>query len=301
MSDLAVLDVVIPARNEATRLAQTLKALYLDAGSLQLSVYLALNGEQMLEMDALAREIKPEFTKRGHRFTTLQCSDLGKTQALNAADRVRNCSNSVLYLDADCQILSGTLPAIWNALRRQDPLMVAPRMNVVPSKRFLTRSYFEVWQRLPNIVDDVVGAGCFAVNESGRKLWKKFPERLPDDAFVRSLFAKRDRWVLPKGGFYFVPPEGRDLLATIKRWSAGNSALRSKKPFGKMTTSSFYRFGRDRRIWKYLPVYALLQALSVMTNANSKFKCGWTPSRDNLLVKTSVTKSKCNCHRDIAK
>lgn len=277
MSNLACLDVVIPARNEGEGLTRTLKALYLDAENLKLSVYLALNGEQVPDMLELVRKIEPEFTKRGHRIVVMECAKRGKSHALNTADQARDHSRPVLYLDADCLILPRTLSVLIAAMDGEEPVLVAPPMCVVPSEKFLSHAYFKVWERLPNMVDDVVGAGCFAVNGLGRKLWNDFPDEWPDDAYVRAQFPKKNRHVLSQGGFFFVPPEGPSLLSTINRWSAGNAKVGLTASGGSYSKNYSFKFIRET--YTYLPTFALVKILAALSTTNLNFTDQWKPIR----------------------
>ena len=103
--------------------------------------------------------------------------------------------------------------------------MAGPRISPVAPGDRIARSYLEVWKRLPGVRDDVIEAGCYAVNPARRPRWGDFPLDLPDDAFVRSLFHRSERVCIPQGGAFFVFPAGPALPAAVRRWRVRNQRL----------------------------------------------------------------------------
>jgi GT2 family glycosyltransferase len=289
------LDVVIPARNEATSLPRTLRALLLDAGTVQLSVYVSLNGQQDLEMIKILREIEPFFLMAGHNFNVLTNHNAGKAYALNVADRARDRTAPVLYLDADCVLLPRSLEGVCRALDTPAPVLVAPPMHVLSPPSSLSRSYFNVWSCLPNMVDDVVGAGCYAVNATGRRRWADFPEILPDDAFARSQFRPDERVLTDNGGFFFVAPQGINLLKAVSRWRAGNVALNASHSGGRNSNGVFGKLtwiAKNKQLWKHLPSFTLLSLLSRLTPFHFRSSTHWVPARSRLRPNFTFLKPK---------
>lgn len=257
------LEIVIPARNEASTLGISLLALLRGADDLRLHLILAMNGEGREAMADVARGFEGILRAKGHHLTILQSREASKAAALNLADQYRDPANPVVYLDADCFLFPGSLRAMWDALATDAPRLVAPPRSLLAPRCFLARSYMEVWKRLPSLSGGIVGVGCYAVNGAGRARWDTFPTDLPDDAFVVRLFRPEERKVTRRGGSLFAFPQGAALFAADRRWKAGNRAIRRSEqrlePASSAPAAGFLWLTRTPSIWWHLPGFLLVK------------------------------------------
>ena len=251
--------IVIPARDEGAGLEVTLRAVLADPCGLALRIVVVANGEDCAGTARCVAGLADSFAAAGHDIRCIVCAETGKAAALACGDRLRDPAVPVVYLDADCSLVPGTLAGLHAALSRPEACMAGPRISpVVPGDR-IARSYLEVWKRLPGVRDDVIGAGCYAVNPAGRARWGDIPLDLPDDAFVRSLFHRSERVRIPQGGAFFVFPAGPALPAAVRRWRAGNRCLaaagRSVAGPGAAPAAPLPWLARHPRLWRHLPAF----------------------------------------------
>lgn len=291
-TDRPRLDVVIPARGEAETLPGCLLALLGEARGLDVKVIVVANGPERGPTLAAAQALNRAFAHAGVPLVVVEEPSPGKPLALNRGDQEYRGS-AVMYLDADTVLLAGTLGPIARELTGRDaPLLIAPRPQLVLPADRLARHWALVWRTLPAVAGDVIGGGCFAVNQAGRARWDRFPDLLGDDSFVRSRFNRTERKLAEGGGFIQVLPEGRALIASIRRWRAANDDLRSMAPGAPDAAlagnGSHPGAGLGRnlvhvllrpRLWPYFPgfLFATWRAKASAWTANSAG--AWTPQR----------------------
>jgi N-acetylglucosaminyl-diphospho-decaprenol L-rhamnosyltransferase len=276
------LDVVIPARGEGAGLASAMQAMLAGASGLSLRVIVVLNGEGCPEMAHSVALLAPDFAAAGHELMCIVSDRLGKAAALNCGDRLRDTTVPVIYLDADCHLVPGTLHALQVALSRSEPCLAGPRISPIAPRDRLSRSYLEIWKRLPGVRGDVIGAGCYAVNPAGRARWKEFPADLPDDAFARSRFNRSERLQVQKGGAFFAFPVGSALPKTVRRWRSGNQRLAASGisvlgPDPTCVSPLTWLLGRPS-LWRHLP--ALLWVRLRSMSERDMTVDGWRPLRN---------------------
>lgn len=276
------LDIVIPARGEGAGLASAVQAVLAGASGLSLRVIVVLNGEGCADMARSVALLSNDFAAAGHELTCLVSDRPGKAAALNCGDRLRDPKVPVVYLDADCHLVPGTLQALQVALSRLEPCLVGPRISPIAPRDRLSRSYLEIWKRLPGVRGDVIGAGCYAVNPTGRACWKEFPADLPDDAFARSRFNRYERLQIQAGGAFFAFPAGSALPVTVRRWRSGNRRLaaRGVSVLGPDTTcvSPLAWLLGQPSLWRHLP--ALLWVRLWSMTLRDMAADGWRPLRE---------------------
>lgn len=257
-------DVVVPAHDEADLLPACLHALLSTTG-IDLRVVVVANGCSDSTAD-LARSFVPLATRAGHDLLVLDIPESGKALAMNAAEgHRRGCA--VVYLDADTVLLPGALAGLAAHLTATEaPRLASPTPVLVRPRSWHARSFAAVWRQLPGVADDVVGAGCYAVNAAGRARWSTFPDLQADDLFVRGLFTGPERTVLP-GGFLLVIPEGRELVRVIARWRQGNREVAARQPDGWTRATG----GRDAHLaptWLHPRLLPSVPAFLAMTAAS---------------------------------
>ena len=225
-----MIDVVIPAWNEAGCLAACLASVLQGADGLDVLLVVVANGCQDGTAD-IARMFQPVAAALGHQLAVLELERADKPSALNAAQpHLRDVP--CVYLDADAVLGPGALRAMAEALAGiGSALLIAPtRVTVRPLGR-LSRGYSRVREALPNMREGVVGGGCYAVSPQGRRRWQMFPDLGADDAYVRSLFRPEEQRVLLGADLLcLLPDDALELAGLARRWRRGNAELRRRTP-----------------------------------------------------------------------
>lgn len=146
-----------------------------------------------------------------------------KPAALNAGD-----DHSTLfprfYVDADVEVSLTELRNVAAAMERSGALAgsVLPRLDLGGASR-VVRSYYRVWQALPQIRAGLTGAGVYGMSAAGRARFDRFPDLIGDDAFVDSLFDEHERLRLKSASSVVRPARTTaDLLRTRARVHLGN-------------------------------------------------------------------------------
>ncbi|MCP2269101.1 glycosyltransferase [Actinokineospora diospyrosa] len=239
-----MIDVVVPARDEGALVGACVRSALVGSADLDVRVVVVANGcsddtaERAREAGAVVVETAGE----------------GKAAALNVG--LGHCrEGAVVFLDADTVLTPGTLGAMAAALDVPRPRLVGPRPLLVEPDGWLARGFAAVWTRLPGVADDVVGAGCYAVNAAGRDLVPAFPDVVADDAWARTRFAER----VVAGTFLFVLPRGRELVDVVRRWRDGNAALPESPSASTARNLTF--IARRPRLWPRLPAFLAVLVL----------------------------------------
>lgn len=220
--------VVIPAHNEASVIRRTLAALQPDATVHGVEVLVVCNGCQD-ETASLAR-------LGGARV--LEIPQAGKVAALNAGDAATDAYPRI-YLDADIELSPGAVPALLRALEGTRPLVAAPRHETdLTGASRVVRSFYRAFENLPYLSFDLVGAGCYALNQAGRRRFEGFPDITADDLFVQGLFSDGERVVLDTATFRVRAPRTlTGLLAVRTRTYAGNAEAQASGMSGHMAST----------------------------------------------------------------
>ncbi len=99
-----------------------------------------------------------------------------------------------IYLDADIELSTDALRATVRALTEPGTLCAAPVPNFeLHGRPGVVRRYYEVWQQLPYITDDMVGTGVYGLSAAGRDRFGEFPSITADDQFVLQHFERGER------------------------------------------------------------------------------------------------------------
>lgn len=275
--------VIVPARDERGSIGACLASLarqQLPAGwCLEVTVVCGDCGDGTA--DVARRWIGAGRPLRGR---IVDMAESGKAVALDAGDaaagvhrgdaQVATVPRLVAYLDADVVLAPGAVAA-WVEAAERGARLVCCRPAVRRPRTWLARAYVRTWLALPSVVDDAAGAGCFVVSDEGRGRWSGFPRDLPDDAFVRSLFAPSEcRVVAIEAVVRF--PEAGELVGVVARWRDGNRHLRSRGGMGSRRPRwlTALAVATDVRALSGLPVFVLVNAA-----ARHHRSAGWARAR----------------------
>lgn len=180
--------IIIPAHNEENVIRKTLTELLPGASSGEIQVIVVCNG-----CTDKTSEIVASF---GEVFRCIETPLPSKTNALNLGDAVASGFPRI-YQDADVVVTQKTIFEIAQVLQSGRFLAAAPKMRMdFRNASWLVRSYYEVWQQLPYVEAGLVGVGIYAISKEGRERFKKFPDIIADDRFVRALFKEDERTIV---------------------------------------------------------------------------------------------------------
>jgi glycosyltransferase involved in cell wall biosynthesis len=217
------ISVVIPAHNEIQTLPHCLQSLLRQDRPEGLDVIVIANGCND-DTAAAASSFASEFSQIEARLQVVSLDVANKSAALNAGD-LQVEGDITIYLDADTTLSTNAISELSEILSAPAARLASPRLILRLPEKGMSRRHGRVWQALPPVCDDVVGAGCYAVNKLGRQRWRIFPPVIADDEFVRRQFKRGERMLTPSATFMTTHPSSSYILPMLARWRQGNLQL----------------------------------------------------------------------------
>lgn len=262
--------VVVPAHNEVLVLARCLGALLADAERSELEVVVVCNGCTD-DTASVARSF-------ADAVTVIEVSEASKTLALNVGDRATSAYPR-FYVDADVEMGISSLRQVADVLAEGIVDCAAPRPTFTTEDRSWTlRAFYQVWQELPYLNDEMIGSGVYALSEGGRRRWGEFPDITADDQFVMQLFSGTERRSVTGATFRVHPPRTlRGLVRMRARAYRGNAELDASgrtaggPPGG--AGRALVRLGRRPRWWPKIAVFATVN-LAAKVRVR-RYRGGW--------------------------
>jgi glycosyltransferase involved in cell wall biosynthesis len=255
-----MISIIIPAHNERSVIARTLKAMTDGAEPGELDLIVVCNGcaDDTAEV---ARGFSPSVR-------VIETDIPGKTHALNLGDEAARGFPRI-YADADVVITIETVRALASRLERGDVLAVAPTPNFDLSRcSWPVRACYQIRSLLPSAQEGIGGSGVYALSEIGRARFREFPALTADDGYVRIQFRSEERETVTSATSTVFPPRTiRDLLATKTRAHYGSAELAAMFPGlwknrGESNHKSLVRLFRDPSLWAGLAVYCLVTGIA---------------------------------------
>lgn len=243
-----VASVIIPAHNEESTIARTLTGLL---SARDLDVLVVCNGCTDRTAD-VARGFEPSVR-------VLEIPEGSK----NAAVLLGNKSTTVfprLHLDADVELDGDSLTALFEPLERG-------LLATAPTRRLprdgcdrITRSFYEVWEQLPQVKAGLFGRGAFALSEEGQRRVSALPTVMSDDLAASDAFADSERAIVTAATVTVWPARtARALVARRVRVVTGNAqaARAGVRREGSSTgLSTLARLVRQQpRLIPHLPIF----------------------------------------------
>lgn len=255
-----MISVIIPAHNESSVIARTLRPLTGDAAAGELDIIVVCNG--CTDDTAL---IARSF---GGSVRVIETDIASKTHALNLGDEAAQYFPRV-YVDADIVITLEVIRLLAHQLERSNLLVVAPTPRFdLTGCSWPVRACYHVRSLLPSAREGIGGSGVYALSEAGRRRFREFPAVTADDGYVRIQFQLEERETLRSVTSMVFPPRTiRDLVAQKTRAHYGSLQLASLFPRlwqnrGQSNHESLIRLFRDPRLWCKLAVYCLVTAIA---------------------------------------
>lgn len=251
--------VIIPAHNEATVINRTLVSL-LQWTREDDQILVVCNGcsDNTAEV---ARSVSP-------RISVLETSVPSKTGALNLGEKSARAFPRI-YLDADVVLTDGSLQALEQALETGPWLAASPEPVMdFSSSSWAVRAYYDIWLSMPYCQSGLMGAGVYALSETGRARFEWFPDLIADDGYVRALFKEDERGRAKNCKAIVKAPSNLHWLIKIKtRSRLGTMELALKYPELVVNEVKDYRGGisnvlRDPKKWLKCAIYLYVNLVS---------------------------------------
>lgn len=253
--------VIIPAHNEARVIDRCLSSMHHGSVADELEIIVACNGCSD-DTAAVARRSVADVH-------VVELERASKAAALNAGDAIATRFPR-FYVDADVEVSIDAIRATAAVLSGSAALCAAPRPNFeLAGRPWLVRQFYETWNCLPYLNDEVVGTGVYALSQEGRARFDEFPPITADDQFVLQQFTIDERVSVAGWTFSVFPPTNvAGLLRMRRRAYRGVRELRrygSPHPVLATSTSDLVELARDPRRVPGLTVYLAVVAIARAT------------------------------------
>ncbi len=216
--------IIIPAYNEESVIANTLKTLLADAAlqsdascpDRNVEIIIACNGCKD-RTATFARLAAPEAD-------VLEIRQAGKAEALNIALKKAR-GDYIVFLDADIETSGATIIKLLTALQTSGAAMAYGRADYcLKGCSAAVRHFFKVWQLSPYFDARKVG-GLFAVSRAGLRKIAPFPNVTNDDEWVRRRLEGKGIYVAEAPYRIRFPHRLADLIGVRARVYRGNEQL----------------------------------------------------------------------------
>jgi len=176
---------IIPAHNEASVIAASLRSLRDDAGGTDVEIIVICNG---------CTDDTAAIAAREPGVRVIKSPVPSKVAAINLGIQHAR-GEHVVVVDADIRLSGDGLRGLARALASPGVLAAAPRaeMEFAPGTSWFVRAYYRVWFSLPYVHEGMVGCGVYAIGAAGRSRVFPIPDVIADDGYVRGSFSPTSR------------------------------------------------------------------------------------------------------------
>lgn len=254
-----MVSIIIPAHNEAKNIEKCLKPFIGSVNLDKLEVIVVCNGCKDYTAD-IVKELSS-------KFICLETEIPSKVNALNLGDNIAS-SFPRIYLDADVAISLESIFVLSEALENEClAASLETKMDLSKSSWFV-RAFYDIWLNLPYCKEGMIGSGMYALSESGRKRFDKFPDIIADDGYVRCLFHKNERMLIKGYNSVVTAPNNIfDLIKIKTRSRLGRYQLKELFPhlLGNEKKEYMVGFGcliYNIKIWPKIIVYLIINFIA---------------------------------------
>jgi hypothetical protein len=242
--------VVIPAHDEARVIEANLRNLLDRAVAKRLEVVVVCNG---------CTDDTAKVARRVDGVRVIEIPEPSKALAVEVGNRAVTAFPRI-HLDADVTISGADAMALARAVRGSVHAAAPTRMVPLGRSSWPVRSYYYVWEQLPQVRDGLFGRGVIALSEEGQRRVDGLPRVMSDDLAVSEAFAQSERRVVSDATVVVRPPRTTaDLLRRRVRVVTGNAQaadLELRRPSSVTTPAMLARMSiRDPRIGIRVPVF----------------------------------------------
>jgi glycosyltransferase involved in cell wall biosynthesis len=257
---MTMITIIIPAHNESSVIARTLKTITGGAEPGELDVIVVCNGCSD-DTAAVARRFAPTVR-------VIETGIASKTHALNLGDEAAQAFPRI-YADGDVLITVEAIRQLARRLEQGDVFAVAPTPKFdLAGCSWPVRACYEIRSLLPSAQEGIGGSGVYALSEAGRARFHEFPALTADDGYVRIHFQPEERETLVSTSSTVFPPRTiKHLIATKTRAHYGSFELANLFPGlwqnrGENNNRSLIRLFNDPRRWIKLAIYCLVTVIA---------------------------------------
>jgi glycosyltransferase involved in cell wall biosynthesis len=201
-----LISIVIPASNEEQVIGRCLSSFLRDAAPGEFDVVVVANG-------CTDRTAAVAAGFDGVRVVDHPVAS--KVDALNLGDQLVG-SFPRMFIDADVEVDAAAIRAVAKLLESGTIELAAPTLRAeLAGRPWAVRAWYEVWQRLPYVSDNLVGAGFYGLSEAGRCRFQSF-RALADDFYVWAIVPAARRRALVDHYFTVHPPYSLRSLVRIQ-------------------------------------------------------------------------------------
>lgn len=264
--------MVIPAHNEEAVIGRCLGSLSADSEPGEIEVVVVCNGCTDGTADA-ARSAWPSAK-------VVEIPKASKIDALNTGDATTEAFPR-FYVDADIEVGATSLRTVAATMETTGVDCAAPRpVFVLDGRPWSIRAFYEVWESLPYLNDQVVGSGVYGLSRAGRARFDAFPDLTADDQFVLQLFSSEERLNVADASFRVHPPTRLRGLYQMRRRvyrsmpELANAGLDLQPVEGRRVRSLLGLLGRPRMA-PAVALYATVNALAMARSRLGGSNHGW--------------------------
>lgn len=212
-----MVSIVIPAHNEERVLPRLLDRLLDGADESELDIVVVANGST----DGTA-----DVARRVPGVRVVETPVAGKGHALSLGDDAVS-SFPRLYVDADVELAIDGVRALAEAVQRPGILAAGPTRELpMTGVSLWVRWYYDVWQRVPGVSDELFGRGVIAVSAQGHERLEGWADVMSDDLLAAMTFERSEIAVVPAATVVIRPPRTYvDLVRRRTRAVTGNAML----------------------------------------------------------------------------
>jgi glycosyltransferase involved in cell wall biosynthesis len=214
--------IIIPAHNEENVIDRCLLPIKSSIDNNEVEVIVVCNG--------CTDQTASKVFKVSDKIICIETDVASKTNALNIGDEVAQYYPR-FYIDADISISMDAISAVMKALEA-GYMAASPEVDInLAGSSWIVSAYYDVWLSLPYCRAGMVGTGVYALSREGRKRFKRFPDIISDDGYVRCLFSEAERCSVR--GYYSIVSAPKNLVGLIKiktRSRLGRYELKEKFP-----------------------------------------------------------------------
>lgn len=213
--------IVVPAHNEERAIGRLLSALLSDAYPDELDVVIVANG---------CKDETAEVARQFSGVRVIETPVASKNNALRLGNEAVS-GFPRLYIDADVVVTTADVRALVHDLTVPGVFAGAPtRQLPMAGVSRMVRWYYEVWQRLPGVADELYGRGVVGVSAAGYERMKDLPDVMSDDLAMATAFDRSEYVIVQAAESVIYPPRRySDLVRRRVRAMTGNRQLDTAK------------------------------------------------------------------------
>ena len=252
--------IIIPAHNESKAIGRLLGPLVDGSPAGEFELIVVCNGCTDQTADVAGRY--------GKSVRVVEIAEPSKQSAMKLGDRMAS-TYPRLFVDADVETSAASILLLCDRLEAGDGLMAVGPARVMPLRRssWIVRSYYRVWQELPQVKVGLFGRGIIGVSRAGAERIRALPPLMSDDLAFSEAFDSNERAIVEAAEVTVVPPRTTaDLINRRVRVATGTEQAHKSGVLGdssRTTLRTLAQVGRtNRRIVIHIPSFLCITLVS---------------------------------------